>query len=155
MAHIGQVVGAVSAEEIAFQAELQRRSLDPMLAAGAGVYEIGCRTTEDLVKEAIQMSAADPFGEQLLGESGRNLFDQGFVSETDVAMLMQSGWRSFAAAAAPVGHQDPTSCVMARRLWLALTRIIVILGFGGGSGDPGSGNRSIGPSDAAQDRATR
>jgi len=53
MAHIGQVVRAVSAVEIAFQAELQRRSLDPMLAAGAGAYEIGCRTTEDLVKEAI------------------------------------------------------------------------------------------------------
>ena len=132
MAHAGQVVGAISAVEIAFHAELQRRSLDPMLAAGVGAYEIGCRTTEDLVKEAIQMSAADPSGEQLLGESGRNLFDQGFVSETDVAMLMQLGWRSFAATAAPVGHQDPTSCVMVRRPWLALTRIIVILGFGGG-----------------------
>ena len=155
MARVGLVVGAIAGVEIAFHEELQRRSLDPMLAAGVGAYEIGCRTTEDLVKEAIQMSAADPFGEQLLGESGRNLFDQGFVSETDVAMLMQSGWRSFAAAAAPVGHQDPTSCVMARRLWLTLTRIIVILGFGGGSGDPGSGNWSFGPSDAAQDRTTR
>ena len=144
MAHVGQVVGAISAVEIAFRAELQRRSLDPMLAAGVGAYEIGCRTTEDLVKEAIQMAVADPFGEQLLGESGRNLFDQGFVSETDVAMLMQSGWRSFAAAAAPVGHQDPTSCVMARRLWLALTRIIVILGFGGGQVIQAAG---IGPLD--------
>ena len=132
MAHMGQVVGAVTAVEIAFQAERQRRSQSPALAAGLGAYEMGCRSTQDLVREAVQLAAADPMGEHLLTAAGRHLFDLDYYSEQDVALLMQSGWRLFATAAAPPGHQDPTSCVMARRLWLALTRIIVILGVGGG-----------------------
>jgi hypothetical protein len=131
MAHMGQVVGAVTAVEIAFQAERQRRSQSPALAAGLGAYEMGCRSTQDLVLEAVQLAAADPMGEHLLTSAGRHLFDLDYYLEQDVALLMQSGWRLFVTAAAPPGHQDPTSCVMARRLWLALTRIIVIWGIGG------------------------
>ena len=122
----------VSAVDIVFQAERLRRSSDPMLAAGLRAYETGCRTTESLVNEAIEsVSLSDPSAERLLIEVGQHLFDQDYCSETDVGTLMLSGWRPFAKATAPEGHQEPTSCVRARRLWLALTRIIVILDVGG------------------------
>jgi hypothetical protein len=91
MTHMGQVVGAVSAAEIAFQAERQRRSQIPALSAGLGAYEMGCRSTQDLVREAIQLPAADPMDEHLLTPAGRHLFDLDYYSEQNVALLIQSG----------------------------------------------------------------
>jgi hypothetical protein len=126
MAQIGHVVGAVSAAEIAFQAELNRRSSVPALAAENFNYQSGSRRLQVLIEEIVSLTPTDPSGNLLLRAAVTNLLDQ------DVAHTMLSGWKAFARAAAPVGHPDPTSCVMCRRLWSALTRTIVILESGGG-----------------------
>ena len=132
MAQIGHVVGAVSAAEIAFQAELNRRSSVPALAAENFNYQSGSRRLQVLIEEIVSLTPTDPSGNLLLRAAVTNLLDQGLDSEQDVAHTMLSGWKAFARAAAPVGHPDPTSCVMCRRLWSALTRTIVILESGGG-----------------------
>ena len=132
MAQIGHVVGAVSAAEIAFQAELNRRSSVPALAAENFNYQSGSRRLQVLIEEIVSLTPTDPSGNLLLRAAVTNLLDQGLDSEQDVAHTMLSGWKTFARAAAPVGHPDPTSCVMCRRLWSALTRTIVILESGGG-----------------------
>ena len=132
MAQVGHVVGAVSAVEIAFQAELNRRSSVPALAAENFNYQNGSRRLQVLTEEIVSLTPTDPSGNLLLRAAVSNLLDQGLDSEQDVAHTMLSGWKTFARAAAPVGHPDPTSCVMCRRLWSALTRTIVILESGGG-----------------------
>ena len=132
MAQVGHVVGAVSAVEIAFQAELNRRSSVPALAAENFNYQNGSRRLQVLTEEIVSLTPTDPSGNLLLRAAVSNLLDQGLDSEQDVAHTMLSGWKTFARAAAPVGHPDPTSCVMCRRLWSALTRTIVVLESGGG-----------------------
>ena len=132
MAHMGLAAMAVSSVEIAFQAEFHRRSLVPALAAENISYRSGSRSLAVLVEDIVLLTPMDPSGNLLLRAAVSNLGILGLESEQDVAYTMLSGWKTFAKAAAPVGHPDPPSCVMCRRLWLALTRTIVILEGGGG-----------------------
>jgi hypothetical protein len=132
MAHVGLAAMAVSSVEIAFQAELHRRSLIPALAAENISYRSGSRSLAVLIEDIVLFTPMDPSGNLLLRAAISNLGILGLESEQEVAYTMLSGWKTFAKAAAPVGHPDPPSCVMCRRLWLALTRTIVILEGGGG-----------------------
>ena len=155
MAQVGHVVGAVSAVEIAFQAELNRRSSVPALAAENFNYQNGSRRLQVLTEEIVSLTPTDPSGNLLLRAAVSNLLDQGLDSEQDVAHTMLSGWKTFARAAAPVGHPDPTSCVMCRRLWSALTRTIVVLESGGGSSLTSGRCGSFGSIIATQARSSR
>ena len=155
MAQIGHVVGAVSAAEIAFQAELNRRSSVPALAAENFNYQNGSRRLQVLTEEIVSLTPTDPSGNLLLRAAVSNLLDQGLDSEQDVAHTMLSGWKTFARAAAPLGHPDPTSCVMCRRLWSALTRTIVILESGGGTSLTSGRGGSFGSIIATQARSSR
>ena len=132
MAHLGLAAMAISAPEIAFQAEAYRRSQIPALSAENINYKNGSRTLSVLTEDVVLLAPADLSGNLLLRAAMSNLVNQGFESEQDVAYTMLTGWKAFAKAAAPLGHPDPPSCVMCRRLWTALTRTIVILEGGGG-----------------------